>query len=157
MLDSFRTGGANSPETFVTAIAATLSRYPDQVIYEVTDPTSGLPVQITWMPTIKDVHDACERAFLPIKNQQEREKRITEQLEARRNDDEARERRPTYDELKEKYGPTLGIGVVEEAKRKSSPAPTIDQLRHHYQHYDLQFKPKELEEHIDKGFSPASI
>src|SRR5690349_15537233 len=64
MLDCFRTGEANNPEVFVTAIAATLARYPDQVIYEVTDPRTGIPSKISWMPTIKDVREACEQATL---------------------------------------------------------------------------------------------
>ena len=159
MLDCFRTGGANNPEVFVTAVAATLARYPDQVIYDVTDPRSGLPVQITWMPSIKDVYDACERAYLPIKTQIEREKRIEEQLAARKAEDEANAKKPTYDELKAKYGPDWGISNATKSKGPPAPAPTIDQLRHHYQHYDLGFKPKnhaELEDHINRGFSPAS-
>ena len=60
MLDCFRTGGANNPEVFVTAVAATLARYPDQVIYDVTDPRLGLPSQLTWMPSIKEVYDAAK-------------------------------------------------------------------------------------------------
>jgi hypothetical protein len=113
MLDCFRTGGANSPETFVAAIAATLARYPDEVIYEVTDPRTGLPSQLTWMPTIKEVYDACERILLPIRVREEREKRIAEQLEARRLEDERQANKPTYDQLKDKYGPDWGITVAE--------------------------------------------
>ena len=161
MLDCWRTGGANSPETFVTAVAATLARYPDQVIYDVTDPTLGLPVQITWMPSVKEVFDACERALLPIRNQIEREKRIAEQLEARRLEDEAKAVKPTYEQLKAKYGPDWGIQNPDHKKRPPpDPAPTMDQLRHHYQHYDLEFKPKnhvDLEQHIERGFSPGSV
>ena len=160
MLDCWRTGGANNPETFVTAVASTLARYPDQVIYDVTDPRSGLPAQLTWMPSIKEVFDACERALAPIRDQIEREKRIAEQMEARRLEDEARATKPTYDQLKAKYGPDWGISNATKAKGPPTPAPTTDQLRHHYQHYDLEFKPKNhayLEEHIERGFSPGSV
>lgn len=143
MLDCWRTGGANSPETFVTAVAATLARYPDQVIYDVTDPRSGLPIQINWMPSIKEVYDACERAYLPVKTQIEREKRIAEQIEARKRDDEARQRRPSFDELKAKYGPDWGLSNATKTTGAVPAAPTVEQLRHHYQHYNLAFRPKE--------------
>lgn len=147
MLDCFRTGGANNPETFVTAVAATLARYPDQVIYDVTDPRSGLPAQISWMPTIKEVYDACARAFLPIRDQIEREKRIAEQMEVRRLEDEAAVEKPTYDSLKEKYGPDWGISNPDRKKRPTpARAPDVEQLRHHYQHYNLEFKPKQAAE-----------
>lgn len=160
MLDCWRTGSANNPEVFVTAVAATLARYPDQVIYDVTDPRSGLPVQIAWMPSIKEVYDACERAVLPIRGQIEREKRIAEQMEARRVEDEAKDSKPSYDELKARYGQDWGLSHATKARGQPSPAPTIEQLRHHYQHYELAFKPKnhaELEDHLERGFSPGSV
>lgn len=158
MLDCFRTGGANSPETFVTAVAATLARYPDQVIYEVTDPLAGLPSQLSWMPTIKDVHDACERAMIPINNAAALKRDVAAQMEARRQEDEAKQHRPTVAELKAKYGENWGMTSLDQPKKPPMQAPTIEQLRHHYKHYDLEFKPKtELEEHIDAGFSPSTI
>lgn len=142
MLDCYRTGGANSPETFVTAIAATLARYPDQVIYEVTDPRSGIPVQITWMPSVKEVFDMCERAMLPIRNRVEQEKRISEQFEQRKREDQARATRHSYEELKAKYGNDWGIAAPEAKRKSAEPAPTVEQLRHHYAHYGLAFQPK---------------
>jgi hypothetical protein len=54
-----------------------------------------------------------------------------------------RETRPTYAEMKAKYGENWGIEDTETAKRVTKPAPTIDQLRHHYAHYNLAFKPKD--------------
>jgi hypothetical protein len=160
MLDCYRTGGANNPETFVTAVAATLARYPDQVIYDVTDPTSGIPKQITWMPSIKEIYDTCERAMAPIRYRIEHEKRVAEQMELRRLEDEARAKAPSYDQLKEKYGADWGIKNPDHKKRSpAAPAPTAEQLRHHYQHYDLQFRPKrqdELEQQIDRGIGPST-
>jgi hypothetical protein len=104
------------------------------------------------------VADACNEAHEPILQNELRLKRIKEQLEMRER--EERGERPTMAQLKEKYGPNWGIGEPEAAKREVKSAPTIEQLRHHYQHYDLAFKPKnqdELEQHIDGGFSPASV
>lgn len=145
MLDCYRTGGANNPETFVTAIAATLARYPDEVIFTVTDPRSGIPSRVSWMPSIKEVRDACEDVLEPILEREKQAKRISEQMELRRREDEAKTRRPSYDDLKAKYGENFGIGAgLEEARAKSiEPAPTADQLRHHYAHYALAFRPKQ--------------
>ena len=44
LFGSFRKGEANDPETFVAVIAATLARYPEDVITTVTHFT-GLPTQ----------------------------------------------------------------------------------------------------------------
>lgn len=157
MLDCFRTGAANNPEVFVTAIAATLARYPDQVIYDVTDPRTGIPSKISWMPTIKDVREACERAYGPIKEDVEREKRIAEQMRLR--EEYESKSRPTYDDLKAKYGKDWGIGRVNGTEERVwAPAPNAAEIRAHYRKYNLQFRPKtELEEHIDAGFSPSTV
>lgn len=144
MLDCYRTGGANNPEVFVTAIAATLARYPDQIIYDVTDPRSGIPAQLTWMPTIKDVRDACERAYEPIRQQVLYEKRIAEQMEERR---EAENRpRPTLEQLQEKYGRDWGLKDLTRPEKPWEPAPTKSQLEKHYSQYGLAFRPKQQTE-----------
>lgn len=158
MLDCFRTGGANSPETFVTAVAATLARYPDHVIYEVTNPMTGLPVHLTFMPSIKDVRDACEKEMEPVYRRQREEKFIADLKESRKQDEVARENRPTVEELKAKYGENWGMKSLDEPAQKPKPAPTKEDLAAHYAKYGLGFRPKsELEEHIDNGFSPSSV
>lgn len=158
LLGCYRTGEANDPETYVAAITAILARYPQEVITAVTHPASGLPSKKNWLPTVKEVADACDEAHAPILQNELRLKRIKEQLEARER--EERGERPTYAQLKEKYGRNWGIEDPEEAKRVVKPAPTAEQLRHHYQHYDLAFKPKnqdDLEDQINRGISPASV
>ena len=148
MLDCFRTGGANSPETFVTAIAATLARYPDQVIYDVTDPTSGLPAKLDWMPTIKEVHDACERAYDPIRRQVEQERQTAAQMAERIALEDARAQpRLTLDELKTRYGENWGMKSLDGPAQKSNfRAPSKEDLTAHYREYGLEFKPKETAE-----------
>lgn len=158
LLGCYRTGDANDPETYVTAIAAVLSKFPEKVITTVTDPRVGLPRKKTWLPSIKEVHDACEAEHEPMREEAARQDRIARQLRERVELEE--KPRPTMAELKEKYGPNWGIVDPEEAKRTVKPAPTIDQLRHHYQHYNLAFKPKnqgELEDQIDRGMGPSSV
>ncbi|WP_441235641.1 hypothetical protein [Bradyrhizobium sp. 930_D9_N1_4] len=158
LLGCYRTGDANDPETYVAAITAILARYPQDVITAVTHPATGLPSKKGWLPTVKEVVEACDEANEPTIQNELRLKRIKEQLEAREREDKGE--RPTLAQLKEKYGNNWGIEDPEDAKRVVKPAPTAEQLRHHYQHYDLAFKPKnqgELEEQIDRGVSPSSV
>lgn len=108
LLGCYRKGEANDPETYVAAITATLSRYPEEVITAVTHPASGLPVTLSWLPTVKDVKDACETALYPIRQRELRDQRVTEQL-ALRDQDIPRNERPTFEELKAKYGDNWGL------------------------------------------------
>lgn len=160
LLGCYRTGDANDPDTYVAAIAATLARYPEHIITSVTHPVSGLPSKKSWLPTVKEVFEACEELDEFERENRARQARIAEQLEARRIEDEAKAAAPTYDNLKEKSGADWGIKNPDHKKRSpAAPAPNIEQLRHHYQHYDLQFRPKhqdELEQQIDRGIGPST-
>lgn len=145
MLDCWRTGGANSPETFITAVAATLAKYPDEVVYAVTNPTEGLPVQLTWMPSVKEVRDACEKAMEPI-YRREREAKVLADLKAEREAEPDRSNRPTREELQAKYGENWGLKSLSQPARQPVPAPTIDELREYYSTHTLGGKLKQTEE-----------
>lgn len=133
--------------TYVAAISAILSRYPENVITEVTHPATGLPSRSNWLPTVKEVTDACEAAIRWQCERDAREQRIQKQLQEREEFERKRDERPTLDQLKAKYGQDWGITAHLTSKAPPTPAPTVDQLRHHYQHYDLALKPKqEVEE-----------
>jgi hypothetical protein len=56
----YRKGDANDPETYTAAAAAVLAEFPADVIRAVTDPRTGLPRKSQWLPTIKEIADACE-------------------------------------------------------------------------------------------------
>lgn len=143
LLGCYRTGDANDPNTYVAAITAVLSRYPERVVIDVTNPknAASLPNQKTWLPSVKEVFDACEAAIAPIRQNELHLKLIKEQLEMRERME--RGERPTMAQLKAKYGENWGIGEPEKPIERKSQAPTIDQLRHHYAHYNLAFKPKD--------------
>src|ERR1043166_4929526 len=80
LLGCYRTGDANDPETYVAAITAILARYPEEVITTVTHPATGLPSKKSWLPTVKEVRDACDDAHEPIMQNELRLKRIKEQM-----------------------------------------------------------------------------
>lgn len=56
----YRKGDANDPEIYTAAVAATLADYSAEVIEYVTDPRTGLPSKLKWLPTVAEVREACE-------------------------------------------------------------------------------------------------
>jgi hypothetical protein len=144
LLGCYRTGEANDPETYVAAIAAVLARFSEDVVTQVTHPVEGLPRLKSWLPTVKEVFDACREATLP-KLEREREERIIAETLARRAAEVDKSSRPTREELQEKYGSNWGLKSLDEPKKQTKPAPTADQLRDHYSKYNLGYRPKEGE------------
>lgn len=119
LLGCYRTGDANDPDTYVAAIAATLARYSETIITDVTHPVSGLPSKKSWLPTVKEVFDACEEEDEKVRHAIARERRIREQLAAREQDD-ARPR-PTMEELKAKYGENWGLNQPKPQPKAQAP------------------------------------
>ena len=60
MFGCYRKGDANDPDTYTAAVAAVLAEYPAEVIKAVTDPRTGLPRKVSWLPTVKEISDACD-------------------------------------------------------------------------------------------------
>lgn len=131
LLGCYRTGDANDPETYVAAITAVLARYPEEVITQVTHPATGLPSKKGWLPTVKEVAEACGAAMEPIVEEHARLKRIKDQLEMRERME--RGERPSLDQLKERYGENWGIGEQKKVLAKEwDRAPSVKDLAEHY-------------------------
>jgi hypothetical protein len=109
LLGCYRTGDANDPKTYVAAVTAVLAHFPEEVITAVTHPVTGLPKKVSWLPTIKEVNDACNEAVEPIRQHEARLKRIKEQMEARAREDAGM--KPTMAQLKERFGENWGLPV----------------------------------------------
>lgn len=124
LLGCYRSGDANDPETYVAAIAATLARYSEQIITDVTHPVSGLPSKKGWLPTVKEVFDACEELDDRIRQQFARERRVREQIAAREAEDRLKDHKPTLAQLKEKYGEDFGLTPAAPARPSSFKAPS---------------------------------
>src|SRR5216684_612815 len=124
LLGCYRSGEANDPDTYVAAISATLARYSQQIITDVTHPVSGLPAKKSWLPTVKEVFDACEEEADRTRQQTARERRIKEQFAARAEQDRLAEVKPSMEQLKEKYGANWGLTPNEPAKKSSFKAPS---------------------------------
>jgi hypothetical protein len=53
------------------AVAATLAEYPKEVVQHVTDPRSGLPAKLKFLPSVAEVREACEDHWMLVKARQE--------------------------------------------------------------------------------------
>lgn len=98
LLGCYRSGDANDPEVYTSAVVRVLSVYPLDVVYQVVDPVGGLPGKLKWLPTIPEIKDACEAIDGFNRRMRERDERIERQL-AEREDEEERRTRPSYEEL----------------------------------------------------------
>jgi Protein of unknown function (DUF2826) len=56
----YRKGDANDPETYTAAVAAILADYEVEVIMRVTDPRTGIPRHLKFMPNPAEVAEACD-------------------------------------------------------------------------------------------------
>lgn len=106
MLGFFRQGTAGDPERYVAGIAAMLAQYPENVILLVTDSMRGLPAKLDWLPTLREVREACEREMEPIRAAQEREARFAE---TRRLIASQPRQHMTREEMEAKFGKGWGI------------------------------------------------
>jgi len=124
LLGCYRSGEANDPDTYVAAISATLARYSQQIITDVTHPVSGLPAKKSWLPTVTEVFDACEEQADRTRQQTARERSIQEQFAAREEQDRLDAVKPSLEQMKEKYGANWGLTPNEPAKKSSFKAPS---------------------------------
>ncbi len=67
MFGCFRKGDANDPEIYVASITAMLSKYPEEIIIAVTHPATGMPIKTNFLPSVKEIYDACEEIMVPIR------------------------------------------------------------------------------------------
>jgi hypothetical protein len=163
LLGCYRTGDANDPETYVAAIAATLARYSEGIITDITHPVTGLPARLSWLPTVKEVFDACEAEARKSAYQVARERRIREQLAEREADETAP--RLTREQLQAKYGANWGMGdPTKNPEHVVQSAPGWKKITEMYSSDPSQLARllrkdsdmTDLERHIDAGFSPST-
>lgn len=74
MLSCYRSSEASDPETFVTAVAAILARYPQSIAACVANPSVGLPSRSKWLPSVAEVREDCERLMAPHYAQERRDR-----------------------------------------------------------------------------------
>lgn len=96
----YRRGDANNPDIYVNAVAAVLGEYPEETIRYVTDPRTGIPSKVNWMPSVGEIRQACEDHYGPTRRSIEREAAERRQLAERKQLSISDGRpRKTYEEL----------------------------------------------------------
>ena len=116
----------------MAAVTAVLAHYPEEVITDVTHPVTGLPSKKGWLPTVKEVSDACAEVAEPIAREELRLKQIKEQLEAREM--EASGERPTLEQLHKRYGTNWGMDEALPITGKNwAKVPAWGSVVDHYQ------------------------
>ena len=108
MLGCFRTGDANDPEIYITAVIAVLCSYDADIVRRVTSPTIGLPSRLKWLPSVAEVREECDRlvaiADRAVEQQARRVQQLRDREEYQFQQQVERPRRLSIAELKEKYG-----------------------------------------------------
>lgn len=107
-----------------------LEQYPDEVILYVTDPRTGVQRGCKWPPTISEIVDACDKQMQDkarTKRLQNWGKNEPPLLEAPAED------RPTYDELKAKYGENFGLDPTAPSSAPKFKAPSWQGIVSMYQ------------------------
>lgn len=109
MFGCYRRDEAADPETYVGAVVMVLSRYEADVIAYVTDPFTGLPGRIPFLPNLYEVKLACEERAAELA----RTERFRNWGRGGGSDGAPvvalpREERPTLVELEERLGRRIG-------------------------------------------------
>lgn len=79
LIGCYRKTDAGDPEVYQRAVISVLMRYPESIAIAVTEPATGIPSRLKWLPAIAEIVEACEMLMEPILRQLEREKTAEEQ------------------------------------------------------------------------------
>lgn len=120
MFGCYRRGEANDPDVYTASVAAVLAEYPAEVIHYVTDPRTGLPSKCDFLPTVKEVRDACENEMKPARDAMAREVRMRRLIADRGEDELDRSNRPSYEQIREKFA---AVGIHIGGKRAAPSEP----------------------------------
>lgn len=113
LLGCYRTGDANDSEVYIAAVVRVLSGYPVDVAQRISDPLTGIPSKLKWLPSVQEIVDACEVIEGPRRRNLEWDERAKRQLAERpppQKPTQSTGKIITYGELPEGVRP---IGVFE--------------------------------------------
>ena len=121
-----------------------LKAYPLSVVDRLTNESNHEALQLKhkFPPRLAEIKEAADAIMTEKAQRQARESRLPEQLAARSEAEAPKGDRPSYAELKAKYGPTFGIDTGNDRKAVEKPfqAPTADELRAYYANHTEQSK-----------------
>jgi len=70
LIGCFKKSDANDPEIYFSAVVAVLTKYNPDVVGAVTEPTTGLPAKLKWLPSIAEIVEACEDEAASVQSRQ---------------------------------------------------------------------------------------
>lgn len=126
LLGCYRSGDSSDPDTYIRAVTAVFGEYPIEVVRRVCDPRAGLAAKSKWLPTIFEIKESCEDEMRPILRRMHEEKLASERRKALSGPPQPR---PSYDELKAKYGPNWGLKTVEDKIKRAVELSLDDMCR----------------------------
>lgn len=128
LLGCYRAGDANDPEVYIAAVVAVLAQYPADVIRAVTEPTTGLPSRLNWLPTVREVTQACEEIEGPRRRTREWEAGARRQIEDRGQITDSRPRK-TYEQLQAELAE---VGIFIGSRWATAKPVNINEFREKY-------------------------
>lgn len=136
MLRGYANGGAAAGKSYIGALAEVLGHYPRSVALRAGDLVRGVPRDTKFLPTPADVIAWCEREKAELQGIVDRDDHYSRLVRDAQKDlreterhAEARKTRPTYDELKAKYGPNWGIGQGNAEADQAIAAASAERMR----------------------------
>lgn len=103
---AYRTDQYADPDGYVASLGMVLEQYPEDVVDFITNPRTGIQRTSKFPPTISEIVQACDARVADLKKQERYRNWGRSEVPAL---EQPRESRPTYEELKAKYGENWGI------------------------------------------------
>lgn len=94
---------AADPQIFLAGVVELFCNYPHEIVERSVSPVFGMPAKFKFPPRLSEIKEFLDEKMGPIRREQARPKALPKP-------EVDRSQRPTYDELKAKYGPNWGIG-----------------------------------------------
>ncbi len=101
---------ADNPDVYIGGVASVLFDYPPEIVRRAVDPRRGLAVCFPYPPNLADLKGWCEKESEPLRREIEAQARRDAARRSLPAPTQARNTRPTLEQLREKYGPNWGIG-----------------------------------------------
>jgi hypothetical protein len=118
ILGCYRAAEVSDPDVYTTAIMTLLARYPADIGARLSDPKDGVAGRFTWLPTVSEIREECDRLQAADVAVLKRRRDFAEQMQLR----EEMERPPprplpeprgqilsNYDEAFAKHGRPTGV------------------------------------------------
>ncbi len=144
--------------TFLEAIAEILASYPEKVVSKICNRTCGLPVRTQFLPTLKEIKDACEEEMRAVYDKTRSDRLAAEQFRLRdevatMERERAEGKRATYEQLIAKLPPELRMKRPTD-KFMPDWVPTIEELCKKYGFVNPYENEKNSEENSDEEKNP---